>query len=285
MADKDAGGIIRSEDPGETIEEAGIAGDVGDAGEGEPDDAKNTSDTEGGSPESDEAGAAGDDRGGEGEEAGGDRGEDAGEDKTAEVVSEVDALKEILKKRDEELSEIKKAAAEKAAAPAEKAAMTDEQWAALEDRFGGLPRNQIQPLAEMVERAAANAESRILGRLVAVEKELTIARLAESDGTRDIRAHREGVEKFLKNFDTKMHSDEKLLRMALAYARGEKSSGAQKPSNGKERNLRVAGAGKPNIGGSSAGGVSGGLGLTRVEKDAARVAGMSEKEYAGWKKK
>lgn len=283
MSDKDAGGIIRSEDPGATIEEAGIADDG--AGEETTDDPKDTTDPKGGSAEPDEAGAAGDDRGGEGEEAGGDRGEDAGEDKAPEGVSEVDALKEILKKRDEELSAIKKAAEEKAAAPAEKAEMTDEQWAALEDRFGGLPRQQIQPLAEMVERAATNAESRILGRLVAVEKELTIARLAESDGTRDIRAHREGVEKFLKNFGPNTHSDEKLLRMALAFARGEKVASAPRSGQGKERNLRVAGAGKPNTGGSSAGGMSGGHGLTRGERDAARAAGMSEKEYAEWKKK
>lgn len=277
MLDGKAGGgeVIKSEDPGETLEEAGIAGD--DTTE-DTDGATDKADAEIGKDESDEAGDADPDSGAEGEETDRDREADAKEGNPTEL----EAIKELLKQRDAELAKIKESAEkpqDERGPDAEP--ITDEKWAVLEERFGGLSRNQIQPLAELVHRQVSGVQSAMAERFAKIEKELSINAMAEQDGTRDIRSFRKEIDEFMGNFHPRDHADPKLLRMALAYARGVKSTDAAKKSAAsKERGLRVVGAGKPNTGGASAGGKTSGVKLTNQERQVARLGGMSDREYA-----
>jgi hypothetical protein len=162
--------------------------------------------------------------------------------------------------------------------------MTEEKWAELEERFGGLSRGQIQPMAEFMDKVVKSSESRVEARIAKIEKELTINLMAEQEGSRDVRSYRKEMEDYLGNFDQRSHADPKLLKMALVYARGLRSQDAMKKAmDSKERGLRVVGAGKPNTGGSSAGGKSNGFKLTPQERQAAKLGGMSEREYYGMK--
>lgn len=259
--------------------------DAGD--EGGDDGAQDPKDEEAGQDESEQGGDAGDDGEGEGGEDDQDREGDAGKGEKGSL-SETEALKELLKQRDEEVVRLRKAAEEKGkpapGAPEAQKEMTEEEWAAAEERFGGLPRTQLRPLGDFVSRAVESVKQELLGELVSVKKELAISRMAEAEGTRDIRALRPQVEEFLKHFAPRTHADERILGLALAYARGIKS-GSGKSGDGKVRDLRVAGAGKPNMTGKSAGGSSGGVRLTPQQREAARLGGMSEKEYAALRSK
>ena len=267
------GGVIKSEDPGESLEEAGLSEDT--------DGSTNEADQKDNDFESNEAGESSDDAGTEGEKVDGDRGEhdEKGESPKSEGPTEVDVFKTLLEKRESELKALRETK-EKKNAPPPPAPPTEEQWAAIEERFGGLSRGQITPIADMMEKAIARIQDQYETRLAGIEKDMTINRLADQEGTRDIRSHREEMEQFLGNFDKKSHADEKLLKMALIYARGLKSKDAVKKANeSRERNVRVVGSNRPNINGSSAGGSTKTVKLTAQERSVAKAAGWSDREY------
>ncbi len=273
MGNDNEGGVIKSEDPGETLEEAGLSE--------ETDGSADATDTEDNDAESDETGKSGDDSGTEGEKTDGDRGEhdEKGQSSKSEGPTEVDVFKTLLEKRESELKALKETK-EKENAPPPPAPPTEEQWAALEERFGGLSRNQITPIADMMEKAISGIQAKYEERLAGIEKDMTINRLADQEGTRDIRSHRAEMEQFLGNFDKKSQSDEKLLKMALVYARGLKSKDAvKKAGESREKNLRVIGNGRPSTSGSSAGGSVKSMKLSAQERSVAKAAGWSDKEY------
>lgn len=273
MGNANEGGVIKSEDPGETLEEAGLSE--------ETDGSADATDTEDNDAESNEAGESGDDAGTESEKADGDRPEhdEKGQSAKSEGPTEVEALKTLLEKREADFRAIKETK-EKENAPPPPAPPTEEQWAALEERFGGLSRTQITPIADMMEKAISGIQAKYEERLAGIEKDMTINRLADQEGTRDIRSHRAEMEQFLGNFDKKSQSDEKLLKMALVYARGLKSKDAvKKAGESREKNMRVIGSGKPNTGGSSSGGSGKSVKLSAQERSVAKAAGWSDKEY------
>lgn len=273
MGNDNESGVIKSEDPGETLEEAGISE--------ETDGSADATDTENNDAEPNKTGESSDDDGGEGEKADGDRGEhdEKGQAPKSEGPTEVDVFKTLLEKRESELKALRETK-EKENAPPPPAPPTEEQWAALEERFGGLSRTQITPIADMMEKAISGIQAKYEERLAGIEKDMTINRLADQEGTRDIRSHRAEMEQFLGNFDKKSQSDEKLLKMALVYARGLKSKDAvKKAGESREKNMRVIGSGKPNIGGSSSGGSGKSIKLSAQERSVAKAAGWSEREY------
>jgi hypothetical protein len=273
MGNDNEGGVIKSEDHGETLEEAGLSEDT--------DDSTDEADTKDNDTEPDAAGESGDDAGTEGEKADGDRTEhdEKGESPKSEGPTEVEALKTLLEKREADFKAIKEAK-EKENAPPPPAPPTEEQWVALEERFGGLSRSQITPIADMMEKAVSRIQEQYEVRLAGIEKDMTINRLADQEGTRDIRSHRAEMEQFLGNFDKKSQSDEKLLKMALVYARGLKSKDAvRKAGESREKNLRVIGSGRPSTSGQSAGGSAKSIKLSAQERSVAKAAGWSDKEY------
>lgn len=267
------GGVIKSEDPGETLEEAGLS----EGTDGSTDEIDQKDDNA----ESDKAGESDDDSGTESEKADGDRGEhdEKGQSPKSEGPTEIDVFKTLLEKRESELKALRETK-EKENAPPPPAPPTEEQWAAIEERFGGLSRGQITPIADMMEKAVSRIQEQYETRLAGIEKDMTINRLADQDGTRDIRSHRAEMEQFLGNFDKKSHADEKLLKMALIYARGLKSKDAVKKANeSRERNVRVVGSNRPATNGSSAGGSTKTVKLTAQERSVAKAAGWSDREY------
>lgn len=286
MDTKENGGgeVIKSEDPGETLEEAGIAGEDTES-TGDDDGAETSTDTETDDAKPDEAGDESNDGSGEGAEADGAGEKDDGKSGLEEKEpTTVEAAFELLKQKEAEIARLKGETKSAEAGPAPKQ-MTDEDWAVLENRFGGLSRSQIEPIAEFMDRASKSVEDRIVSRIAKIEKELTINAMAEQDGTRDVRSYRKEMEEYLGNFDQRSHADPKLLKMAYIYARGLKAPEAVKRAvASKERGLKVIGVGKPNTGGGSAGGKGSGVKLTPQERAVAKAAGMSEAEYAKWKR-
>jgi hypothetical protein len=166
--------------------------------------------------------------------------------------------------------------------------MSEEDWKKLEEDWGiaadkdGVPgsfgRKSIQQIARLIGNMSQNLREVLNTELGGFKKEAAIAELAREKGFEDIKVYRKGIDEFLSDFDTRFHSDKKLLKKAVTYARGLTASGKLKKAvNTREMHRKVntgAAHGKPGGKGAAKTVV-----LTAEQKQAARAAKMPESEY------
>ncbi|RTL20760.1 MAG: hypothetical protein EKK55_17395 [Rhodocyclaceae bacterium] len=224
--------------------------------------------------------STGDDGEGKDGDVEGDGGEDTGEDSPEEgegKPSELDALKALLAEANKKLK-AREEEEKPDATPAAPPQMTDEQWAKVQEEWG-MDRRGI----EKVTAQNAYLYRKIIGEvskmMAPFHKERVIAQMEKQEEFKDIRQHLSGVDEFLANFDDDQHANEKLLALGLMYARGKGLNKAVRTAaNSKERNKKIAGAARPAA--PSAGAAKKpSRGLNEMERQAARLGGMTDEEY------
>ena len=196
-------------------------------------------------------------------EDGDDDKEDPRDQTIAELKERLEALEKGGKKADEEPK-----------------AMSEEDWKKLEDDWGlaekdGMPGSFGRKSIQQIIRLMGGMLNRELGGF---KKEAVIAELAREKGFEDIKGYRKGMEEFLKDFDPSLHSDKNMLKKALTYARGLASTGKfKKALNSREQERKINAGGVHGKPGGKGGGKT--VSLTAEQKQAARMAKMSEQEY------
>ena len=203
-------------------------------------------------------------------EDGDDDKEDPRDQTIAELKERLEALEKGGKKADEEPK-----------------AMSEEDWKNLEDDWGlaekdGMPgsfgRKSIQQIIRLMGGMSQSFRQMLNRELGGFKKEAVIAELAREKGFEDIKGYRKGMEEFLKDFDPSLHSDKNMLKKALTYARGLASTGKfKKALNSREQERKINAGGVHGKPGGKGGGKT--VSLTAEQKQAARMAKMSEQEY------
>lgn len=219
-----------------------------------------------------EPGAAGEDD----QDPAGETDQMAGGDAIEQLQAKLVLLENQLKSRESE---------EREAAPAP-APMSDEQWASLEEKWGGMPRTQIQQIANQSLRVRDMVMDEVNKRMARFEKNLVMDDMAKDPRFANIQTLKEEIEEYLRNFDPAQHSNRDLLTHAYYYAKGKNADKTVRAAvRSKEANRRIAGIGRPASGAPGGGGNRGAIRLTPQQRQAAQAAGMSEQEYAKYRRK
>jgi len=94
------------------------------------------------------------------------------------------------------------------------APMTDEQWAGLEEKWGGMPRTQIQSITNQNMKVMDVVIGEMNKRLAKFEKSLVMDDMAKDPRFANIRTLGPDIEEYLGNFDASQHSNRELLTHA-----------------------------------------------------------------------
>lgn len=282
----------------ESVEDELLKEAMGDDDQGDGDGSENEGDEEDADGESDGSDDSGDDDGGEGEEADGSGDEDAGEGAEAAEEDEADGdevdgeddedgdeeekdgtggLRELVLSQNQQINKLVKTLSEKAEAPK---AMSDEEWAKIEEDTG-MKRAGVKFLAEKILGPSLKKIVDTFGsRLAKMESNSAFTAMAGNPKFKDIGAYRGRMEKILQDYSPEARNNPGIMRLAYFAAKGmgiKKAVAAESQRREVRKKISVTkrpGGGK---GGEGRGGKS--VTLTPIQKQAAKLAGMSEKEY------
>lgn len=228
-----------------------------------------------------DANAENQDEGTEGDSAQGENGDGEqgnGDEVATDKISESDKLVERLEALAKEQEEIKSLLKEKESKPAE---WTEEQWAAKEKEVG-VNRNAIKYFTNqnvyLYQRIMDGVKEMFDSRFGNFDKSNQLKELSKDPKFADAPKFQKDIDEFLSQFDPKFHSDPRLLKSAVVYARGKNmTKTTAKVRNEGERNRIISGAGRPvgSNGISSKGKV---VPLTSYQKKVADLMG-GENEY------
>lgn len=155
---------------------------------------------------------------------------------------------------------------------------TDEEWQQHEESWG-IPRTAIKQVLQTQVKIRNQILDHIDSRFAAIESENALRSLSRQPGYADALSLKAGVQKYLSQFNARLHSNPKILQTAVIYARGlAASKNLQKVRAGQERNVRIAGKARPAAPNPGVRKPSAGS-LSPVQKDVAAKFGMSESEY------
>lgn len=164
-------------------------------------------------------------------------------------------------------------------APAAKE-LTEEEWAAKEQEWG-VPRSTIKAATMQSVQVYNRVLEAMEARLAPIMVSEAVRQISREKGYGDAVALRPGIDKYLSKFPVQHHANPDLLRMAVVYARGlAAQTNVRKARNANERNLKIAGAGRPGAGGGGTAPRSAAPRLTATQSDVARKFNMSDAEYA-----
>lgn len=265
--------------------------------EGDADGVETADDAEADDAESESADDGGDDDGAEGEENDGDSSEDAGqgdeEEEGDESEEDVDAddegdgdddsLRGLFLQQTKQIQQLVKALGDKQGADKPNTGMSDEQWAKVEEQTG-MKKEGVQFLSERIFRPALQQLAKNFADQIAEIKGAGMFdSLAKDPKFKDVHAYRRRMEKFLETFAPEVRGNKVILRMAYLAAKGMGAKKAlQDEGNRREVRKKITVKSRPGAGGAGAGDGKGGgrkISLTPVQKQAARLGGMSDAEY------
>lgn len=156
---------------------------------------------------------------------------------------------------------------------------TEEEWVKHEESWG-IPRTAIKQVLSTQVKIRNQILDHIDERFAAIESESALRSLARKPGFADAMSLKDGVKQYLSQFNSKLHSNPKILQTAVIFARGlAASKNLQKVRAGQERNVKIAGKARPAAS-NAVGRKPAPKGLTPVQKDVAAKFGMSEAEYS-----
>jgi hypothetical protein len=176
-----------------------------------------------------------------------------------------------------------KALSDRDAGGGEQKGMTDEQWAAVEEKTG-MKKDAFHFITERLFKPALTQLAKNFGaQLAELKGASTFDRLAKDPKFKGVHAYRGRMEKFLSDFAPEVRSNPKILRMAYLAARGMGAKKAvQDEGNRRELRKKITMKHRPGAGGAGDGGGKGGkskIKLTPVQRQAARLGGMTDAEY------
>jgi hypothetical protein len=166
------------------------------------------------------------------------------------------------------------------AAPPAPQELSEEEWAQKEEEWG-VPRTAIKAFTHQSVQVYNRVMEKLEARFAGIEKDANLRALGQEKGFSDAPALRKGIDEFLANYPAQHHSNPKLLKMAVVYARGlQASKSVQKAGNDRERNRRMGSAARPGAPTPGRRPVSNGnRPLNATQRDVASKFGMSEGEY------
>ncbi len=293
------GGVRGGADRGErqSIEEEILA--EADADGGDADGAEDDVDEEDDADEPESADGSGDDDGAEGDENDGDSGEDAGEGEEEEDGEEsgedVDAdgdedgdddqgdIRSLFIAQNKQFQTLVKALEDRAEGDKSSKGMTDDQWAQVEEQTG-MKKAAFTFVTERIFKPALQQLAKNFGTQLAELKSASVYdRLAKDPKFKGVQAYRPRMEKILSQFAPEVRTNPSILRMAYLAAKGMGAKKAvQDEGNRREMRKKITMKSRPGAGGAGDGGGKDGKGkirLSPVQRQAAKLGGMSDAEY------